>query len=66
VFVQLLAGDKGMAHPDSFRGLGNPHIAFHRSFSVMVNFHALRLWAELLHGFSMHTRHVSAADSDSR
>ncbi|KAF0735930.1 hypothetical protein AaE_009048 [Aphanomyces astaci] len=31
----ILSGDKGHTNPDHFRGLQDPHIAVHGSFSVM-------------------------------
>ena len=58
----LLSSDKGYSCPDSFRGIGDPHIAIHKSFSVMVNFHAIRLWATLVRGFSLHTRQVHSSE----
>ena len=36
-----ISGDKGHNSPEQFRGLMDPHIAVHGSFSVMVNYHAI-------------------------
>ena len=33
----ILSGDKGHNNPDHFRGIMDPHIAVHGSFSVMYN-----------------------------
>lgn len=32
----MISGDKGNNNPDQFKGLMDPHIAVHGSFSVMV------------------------------
>lgn len=37
----LLSTDKGHAHLEELEGCKEPHIAFHGSFSLMVNFHAI-------------------------
>ena len=37
----VISGDKGNNNPEQFRGLMDPHIAVHGSFSVMVNYHAI-------------------------
>lgn len=34
----LISGDKGYSSLESLKNLGTPHIAFHGSFSMMVNF----------------------------
>jgi trehalose-6-phosphatase len=39
--VLVVSGDKGNNNPEFFRGLIDPHIAVHGSFSVMVNYHAI-------------------------
>jgi hypothetical protein len=48
-----LVGDKGYQNHRDMAGLRNPHIAKHGSFSLMVNFHALRLYAQEAGGFSL-------------
>jgi hypothetical protein len=35
--VLVISGDKGNNHPEQFKGLMDPHIAVHGSFSVMVS-----------------------------
>jgi hypothetical protein len=57
---QVISADKGFSSPDSFRGVGDPHVALHNSFSLMVNFHALRLWTAFVGGISFHTRNESS------
>jgi len=54
----LLTGDKGYVREAELEGHRDPHIAVHGSFSVMVNFHALRLYVERLGGFAMTTPHL--------
>lgn len=36
--IFIISGDKGYTSLESMEGLGTPHIAFHGSFSMMVNF----------------------------
>ena len=43
----LSASPQGFASEKGARGLRDPNVALHGSLSVMVNFHALRLYAEL-------------------
>ncbi len=49
----VISGDKGASNPDRFRGLSSPHIAYHGSFSVMVNFHAIHLYCLSKGGFAL-------------
>ncbi len=42
----IIAGDKGSSNPEHFRGLSDPHMALHGSFSLMVNFHAIGLYVQ--------------------
>eukprot|EP01138_Halocafeteria_seosinensis_P010471 gb/GECG01010691.1/.p1 GENE.gb/GECG01010691.1/~~gb/GECG01010691.1/.p1 ORF type:complete len:620 (+),score=83.99 gb/GECG01010691.1/:1-1860(+) len=42
----VLVGDKGYLFEEELLGHREPHVAMHGSFSMMVNFHALRLWME--------------------
>lgn len=37
-----------------FRGLADPHVAVHGSFSVMVNYHAIGLYCTSRSGFVLH------------
>jgi len=50
--LMMLVGDKGTQDPSEFAGWREPHLAVHGSFSVMVNFHALRLFFEHFGGFA--------------
>eukprot|EP00944_MAST-04C_sp_MAST-4C-sp1_P012855 g12855.t1 len=51
-FMWLL-GDKAYTQECEFGGLGDPHIAFHGSFSFMANFHAIKLYIdEVCKGFT--------------
>ena len=51
-FMWLL-GDKAYTQECEFGGLGDPHIAFHGSFSFMANFHAIKLYIdEVCRGFT--------------
>jgi hypothetical protein len=56
--VVLLAGDKAYNHEEELAGLRDPHVAVHGSFSFMVNFHAVRLYALARGGFSLHTPYL--------
>lgn len=47
----LLTGDKGLQHLSELEAFREVHMAFHGSFSLQVNFHALRQWT-LAHGGS--------------
>nr|CCA13874.1 conserved hypothetical protein [Albugo laibachii Nc14] len=57
----ILSADKGSTCPDHFRGLNDPHIAVHGSFSVMVNYHAIGIYAALLGGFAIHSPQEEAS-----
>mmetsp|Transcript_19490 Transcript_19490/g.57976 ORF Transcript_19490/g.57976 Transcript_19490/m.57976 type:complete len:424 (+) Transcript_19490:724-1995(+) len=50
----VLSGDKGNNNHEQFRGLVDPHIAIHGSFSVMVNYHAIGLYCTSRSGFVLH------------
>lgn len=49
----VVTGDKGALNLERFRGLSDPHIAFHGSFSVMANFHAIKQYCEFRGGFAI-------------
>jgi tetratricopeptide (TPR) repeat protein len=49
----IITGDKGASDPNRFRGLTDPHMAFHGSFSVMANFHAIKLYCMSRGGFAL-------------
>ena len=53
-----VAGDKCYNHERELEGLRDPHIAIHGSFSLMVNFHACRLYIENNGGFTLTTPHL--------
>jgi len=46
----MLSTDKAHAHLDEMENRETPHIAFHASFSLMVNYHAIKRYIELLSG----------------
>lgn len=50
----MISGDKGNNNPEQFRGLMDPHIAVHGSFSVMVNYHAIGAYFTSRGGFALH------------
>lgn len=56
--MMLLAGDKAYNHEEELLGLRHPHVAIHGSFSLMVNFHAVRLYVESRGGFARQTPHM--------
>src|SRR5207302_4838826 len=47
----MLAADKGYTSEEQLASANDLEIALHGSFSLMVNFHALRLYAENIGGF---------------
>lgn len=49
----IITGDKGALNLERFRGLNDPHIAFHGSFSVMANFHAIKEYCILRGGYAL-------------
>lgn len=53
--VFFLSGDKAYNHESEMKGLRDPHIAIHGSFSMMVNYDAVRHYFEARGGFSIHT-----------
>lgn len=53
--VLAICGDKAYNHEEEVLGLRDPHVAVHGSFSLMVNFHAVRLAVLAQGGFSLHT-----------
>lgn len=57
----ILSADKGSTSPDHFCGLNDPHIAIHGSFSVMVNYHAIGVYAALCGGFAIHSPQEEAS-----
>ncbi|MBS0350574.1 MAG: hypothetical protein JSR33_05190 [Proteobacteria bacterium] len=46
----LLSTDKGYTHIEEMDHLDHPHLAFHGSFSMMVNFHAIAKYFEVTGG----------------
>jgi len=46
----MISTDKGYTRLQDLDNLGKPHIAFHGSFSMMVNFHAIKSYVERLGG----------------
>jgi len=52
IFLQPDHNMKSFTH--RFRGLADPHIAVHGSFSVMVNYHAIGLYCTSRFGFVLH------------
>ncbi|CAM9368815.1 unnamed protein product, partial [Chrysoparadoxa australica] len=57
----VLSGDKGNNAPSNFRGISNPHIAVHGSFSVMVNYHAIGAYCIKKGGFAVHNPQEEAS-----
>uniref|UniRef100_K3WP22 Uncharacterized protein n=1 Tax=Globisporangium ultimum (strain ATCC 200006 / CBS 805.95 / DAOM BR144) TaxID=431595 RepID=K3WP22_GLOUD len=59
--VVVISGDKGNSNPDHFRGVCDPHIAVHGSFSVMVNYHAIGIYFASRGGFALHSPQEEAS-----
>lgn len=57
----VISGDKGSNQAEQFRGLVDPHIAVHGSFSVMVNYHAIGLYFISRGGFALHNPQEDAS-----
>lgn len=57
----VLSGDKGNNAPEQFIGTADPYIAVHGSFSMMVNYHAVGLWATAKGGFALHNPQEEAS-----
>lgn len=57
----VVSGDKGNNNPEQFRGLIDPHIAVHGSFSVMVNYHAIGTYFTSRGGFALHNPQEEAS-----
>jgi len=57
----VISGDKGNNNPEQFRGLLDPHIAVHGSFSVMVNYHAVGAYFTSRGGFALHNPQEEAS-----
>ncbi|CAM9764656.1 unnamed protein product, partial [Sphacelaria rigidula] len=57
----VISGDKGNNNPEQFRGLMDPHIAVHGSFSVMVNYHAIGAYFTSRGGFALHNPQEEAS-----
>lgn len=49
----LLSTDKGYTHLEELDHLDHPHLAFHGSFSMMVNFHAIAKYFEVTGGIPL-------------
>ena len=57
----VISGDKGNNHAEQFKGLMDPHIAVHGSFSVMVNYHAIGMYFISRGGFALHNPQEEAS-----
>ncbi|GMI10455.1 hypothetical protein TrVE_jg3987 [Triparma verrucosa] len=57
----VISGDKGNNNVDQFRGLMDPHIAVHGSFSLMVNYHAIGAYFTSRGGFALHNPQEEAS-----
>ena len=57
----VVSGDKGNNNPEHFRGLMDPDIAVHGSFSVMVNYHAIGAYFTSRGGFALHNPQEEAS-----
>ena len=57
----VVSGDKGNNHAEQFKGLADPHIAVHGSFSVMVNYHAIGMYFISRGGFALHNPQEEAS-----
>ena len=57
----VISGDKGNNHAEQFKGLMEPHIAVHGSFSVMVNYHAIGMYFISRGGFALHNPQEEAS-----
>jgi len=57
----VISGDKGNNHAEQFKGLMDPHIAVHGSFSVMVNYHAIGIYFISRGGFALHNPQEEAS-----
>ncbi|CAM9967119.1 unnamed protein product [Pylaiella littoralis] len=57
----VISGDKGNNNPDQFKGLMDPHIAVHGSFSVMVNYHSIGAYFTSRGGFALHNPQEEAS-----
>jgi hypothetical protein len=51
--LMLLSTDKGVSHLFEIEGRGDPRFAFHKSFSVTVNFDSISRYVALKGGFSL-------------
>ncbi|MEM9903574.1 MAG: AAA family ATPase [Cyanobacteria bacterium P01_D01_bin.44] len=54
----LLSADKGMSHVDQLKGRGRPHFAFHGSFSMLVNYHAIAHYVKTRGGQALVPSHL--------
>ena len=57
----VISGDKGNNNVEQFRGLMDPHIAIHGSFSLMVNYHAVGAYFTSRGGFALHNPQEEAS-----
>ena len=57
----VISGDKGNNNVEQFRGLLDPHIAVHGSFSLMVNYHAIGAYFTNRGGFALHNPQEEAS-----
>ena len=56
----LLSGDRGYSHEDDLIDRGEPEMAGHGSFSMMVNYHAIGKYVQNQDGQPLHTAHRHA------
>ncbi|HEX7181516.1 MAG TPA: tetratricopeptide repeat protein [Thermoanaerobaculia bacterium] len=57
----LLSGDKGYSREELLAERGEPALAFHGSFSMMVNYHALGRWFVHQGGELLNTTHLHSS-----
>ena len=57
-WLLVLAGDKAYTQEQEMLGLRDPHVALHGSFSFMVNFHSVGLFAQRRGGFALQTPYL--------
>jgi len=56
-----LTGDKGNIDPSEFQGMRAPAMASHGCFSMMVNFHAMKLFFDCLAGLTLLTPYIHSS-----
>lgn len=58
--IFVIAGDKSHTDAESCQFVGAPHIAVHHSFSIMVNMHAIGIYASMRNGVAFHNPQADA------